>query len=676
MDLARLPVLLAVSFMLQACATHRVVTVDGVEMAEDDAARAELEAARARLAAGEPAEAAALFEQVASRYPSSVEADEALLGAGQAWEKAGETLKARAAYERLVREYGDSDKLEAARARIVALGGERDRELDAAREAYELLPEAERYQAAVKLGGDAEAAGRPDDALFFRQEAVRTARSDAQRKEAAGALTTLVDHKLSFLDVARLAEEVDRDAPAAPLLSAKLARIHLHLREYEKLEEQLSSFLSDFPGDPFAAEARPLLERIRQRGVVIPTKVGVVLPLSGKYRPFGDQIRAGLEVAFAGSGVQVVARDDQGDPSNAAAAVERLVFEDHVIAILGGVLTAEAQAAALKAGELEVPFIGFSRAEDFTQLSEWVFRDMLTNGEMVRALVHYAMDTRGMKRFAVLHPELAYGSEMRDLFWDQVEQRGGEIRGSESYAQDATNFSEPIKKLVGRYYLEERSEYLAKVGELRAKGINDPRVRRNQLEKIRMSLSPVIDFDALFVPDQWKQVALVAPALAFEDVITNWCDTGDIARIERTTRRDVRPVMLLGANLWNNPELPARAGKYVNCSIFVDGFYAGSSRPETARFVALFQGQQGKVPGLLEAHGYDAGGLARLVIEKARPTTRDAFREALLASPAFSGPMGPVAVEPSREVHHALYFLTVDRGTIRETDPQKKEGPP
>ena len=187
-------------------------------------------------------------------------------------------------------------------------------------------------------------------------------------------------------------------------------------------------------------------------------------------------------------------------------------------------------------------------------------------------------------------------------------------------------------------------------------------------------MSPVIDFQALFLPDQWKTVALVAPALAFEDVITNWCDTRDIERIEKTTGHRVKPVMLLGGNLWNHRDLPARAGKYVNCSVFVDGFHAGSSRPETVKFVESFRSAKGRAPGLLEAYGHEAAAVVRAVVEGKAPTTRRGFQESLLGVQGMPGPMGPVSVTETREIEHPLYLLTVDRGAIREADVTKPGG--
>lgn len=664
--LARFFVGVALLVGLTAC-PPKMIHVDGRQMTVDEAARVEFENARAKVAAGDPARGAELFEQVARRYPHAPEADEALFGAGQAWETAGQRLKARAAYDELLSRYPRSDKADLARERIAALGGGNDEALARAREAYERLPQDRKFDAATQNASSAEAAGNGAEAFHWRVEALHRAPTAGGKSRAEAELKRLLG-SLSALDVERLVDTVDARTEEAPLVHAQMAQIHHQRRDWDQLQSSLRDFLRRWPSDVWAPQARELLAKVEKRGQASPMKVGVVLPLSGQYRAYGQQLKAGIEYAMRGSGIQLVIRDSRGEAEEAAGQIENLVFEEHVIAAIGGILTTEADAAAHKADELGLPFFAFSRTEDFTGRSEWIFRDMLTNGQIADALVDFAMNGRQMKRFAVLHPELPYGEEMLQLFWERVEKNGGEVRKAESYAPDTTTFSEPIRKLVSRDQLENREEYLRKVRELRAQKL-DARQRRNAMERIRAGVSPQIDFDALFVPDQWKTVALIAPALAFEDVITNWCDTRDIERIEKTTGQKVRPVMMLGGNLWNHPELPTRAGKYVNCSVFVDGFHAASSRTETASFVESFNRAYGKNPGLLEAYAAEAGTVVRWVIENQRPQTHRQFRDMAAEVSGIPGPMGPITMGEQGDVLHPLYLLTVDRGSIREADP-------
>jgi branched-chain amino acid transport system substrate-binding protein len=544
---------------------------------------------------------------------------------------------------------------------------------EAERDEFDAVLPAERYRFASERALRAEREGRAVEAYRWRERAMIHARTPAERQAAENALIAVLEGLLSPEEIRALAESGEDTSPATPLAKFKLAKLYLHLHDWENLEPALGDFLARYPNHRFTPEVRKFAERARARGMVSPHKLGVVVPLSGKYRPFGEQLLAGIRQAFAGSSIQLVVRDDAGDPAQATRVAEELILEQHVIGLVGGVVTQEAQAVALAAQELGVPVISFSRAPDITALGEYVFRDMLTDAQMAEALAAYAVEGRGHGKFGILFPDMAYGQDLAEAFRRAVEARGAKVTGEATYAQDQTTFSEPIRAVVGQEK-EAGAAYTNCMAE--ARKIGNDRRRKNAIDRCKNSMTRRVPFDALFLPDRWQTVALVSAGLAFEDVITNWCDERDIDRIQRTTGTRVQPVMLLGANLWNHPDLPARAGKYVNCSIFVDGFWAGSQRPATAAFVQAFTAEAGRAPGLLEAYGYDAAVALRRALETRRPGDRDDLRDALASLQEVPSAMGPTSVTPDRELVHPLYFLTVDQGTIRETDPMLREGAP
>jgi hypothetical protein len=284
---------------------------------------------------------------------------------------------------------------------------------------------------------------------------------------------------------------------------------------------------------------------------------------------------------------------------------------------------------------------------------------------------------RGFKKFAVLYPNMAYGTELTNLFWDALDTKAGtEVNGAESYNADETTFAPVVQKLVGRYYLDQREDFVAKRKEIAA-AVKDPFRQRKLMEEARKKLEPIIDFDALFIPDFPRNIGLVAPALAVEDVITNACDKRDLERIAKTTGKkpeELKTVQVFGANGWNFPELVERGGKFVQCAIFVDGFFLNSDRRETRAFVDAFRKATNppRDPGLLEAEGYDTARILRSVIEKERPQTRAALREALLKVKDFPGATGRTTFNPQREAEKPLFFLTIDRDEIRELDSDAK----
>jgi ABC-type branched-subunit amino acid transport system substrate-binding protein len=288
------------------------------------------------------------------------------------------------------------------------------------------------------------------------------------------------------------------------------------------------------------------------------------------------------------------------------------------------------------------------------------------------------MAKHGMKRFAIMYPSIPYGVELANAFWDEVDARGGEVRAAETYPADRTTFTPLVKDMVGKHYLDERTDWKDQQKEIAEKE-KDPFRRRKALEKAREKLPPITDFDAIFIPDFASNVKLIAPALAVEDVVTQTCEKAEVERIQKNTGRpDLAPVQLLGSNGWNDPSLfdmaPGGPGRHVRCAVIVDGFNAGSARPETKRFVEAFAKKYGQSPTILEASAHDAARMTRQLVE-ARVATRAALRDGLAQLKGFHGATGDITMSPHRTPEKDLFFLTVDGSGVREMTKQELAAP-
>lgn len=666
----------AVLLTLAACAPQRVL-VRGQEVPVREAepmVRADLAAERAAIARLPAAERAARLEAFAARYPGVPAAAEALHEAARTWRAAGDVPRAAAALGKLLVEHPLYPDATAAKYELAQC----DLELGRARDGlatmgslYARLPEAERPAAARAAAEAAEMARAWPEAVRWWGEAVaRTA--GAERAAAQARLDEVVDGRLTFLEVAKLEASLPAGSPALPTVLMKLCRIHLHLRDWARAGEAARALLERYPGSPWDADARAVLDRLARLSAVRPNVIGVAVPLSGQYKRWGETILQGVGLAIGEApGVKLVVRDTRGEPDGAAAAVEQLALDEGAIVVVGGVANVEAERAAATAEELGVPFVSLSKLEGVTDAGPNVFQHMLTAGAQARALADLFMGRRGMKRFAILYPQVAYGAELANAFWDEVEARGGEVRAAETYPIDRTTFTPLVKDMVGKLFLDERTEFVEGVKEIARKEA-DPFRRRKAVERLRDGLEPVVDFDAVLVADFARNVKLIAPALAVEDVVTATCLPDELKKIEKATgRKDLKAVQLLGGNGWGgDPSLfdtgPGGAGRHVRCAVFVDGFHAGSARPETRRFADAFQRKYGSPPGILEAYAYDAVRLARAVLEKGQATTRPALRDGLAAVKGFKGATGDLTVGPRRVVEKELFFLTVDRDGLRE----------
>jgi branched-chain amino acid transport system substrate-binding protein len=674
--------------LLSLAACPKRVVVNGQEMeasAADQVGRRDLDAVRAQAPGLAPAEAAARYEAVASRYAGVDVAADALFEAAKKWREAGQPDRAAADLRKLVIDhplYGRAGEAKYLLALSDIASGKPADGLSTLQSLWPRLPDDKRPEAARAAADAAVAAHAWADAVRWLDALAGLSPRGPARAEALARAADVVDGRLTFLEVAKLREEIPQDAPVQEVLTMKLARIALHLGDVARAQELAREVFLRWPDGPYAADAKAIGERIARLTFVRPNVIGVAVPRTGQYAARGEAILRAVALALGdGSGMRIAVRDTRGAPEGAAAAVEALALEEGAIAVVGGATNAEGERAAAVAQEMQIPFIALSWQEGLTAAGPYVFQNMLTASAQARALAEYAMARKGMKRFGLLYPDITYGVELANAFWDEVDARGGDVRAAETYAVDRTTFTPLVKDMVGKLYLDERRDYQEQIQEI-AKKERDPYRRRKAIEKARDRLEPVVDFDAVFVPDFARNVKLIAPALAVEDVVTATCDPDEVARIAKTTGRpDLRAVQLLGANGWGgDPTLfdtsPGAPGRHLKCAIFVDGFFAGSQRPETKRFVEAYgRKYEGQTPGILEASAYDAARMARQVAEQGKVQTRAALRDGLAALRGFKGATGDITIGPDRTPRKELFFLRITPDGLKELGPDEV-GPP
>jgi branched-chain amino acid transport system substrate-binding protein len=614
---------------------------------------------------------------VAPAPPENAQAAaDALMRKGEKAEAAGKLTAARDSYANLVARYPTDPHADEAKRHLAEIDLRLRRYADAEqgfRALYDRTPENEKPKLARSMAQAAAGAGDYLEALHFWLEAYAIAPTDADKAEVLASINSLIDSRLSATDIAKLDQELPSNSPAMPALVYKRALILAHLGE-GNAKSELKAALERFPDGPGALQAKTALARLEVVAEVKPGLVGVLLPQTPQsYAGYAQAALRGLKLAFGEEREkQLLVRDTKGDPAVAAEQV-RSLWEAGAQVIIGPILAGESQSAAVAAQALGIPLIALARTEGLTAIGPYVFRNMLTDSAQAKALAHYAIDLRKMKRFAVLYPEVDYGRQMMELFWDRTSEKGGQFRGAEGYPFDTTTFKTYAERLVGRADLELRADWFAGLHQINAKKMTAVQ-RKRAMRTLRESLPPIVDFDGLFIADSAHNVSLIAPALAVENVVTNGCDAAEVKRIKRTTHSKVSTVELLGWTAWYDPDfdLVARAGHYVQCSVFVDGFFAQSARPETKAFVELYERENGQAPGLMEAEAYDTGRMVLKVLD-AKPATRDAFRQGFAALAQFPGATGETTIGPNREPEKPLFYVFIGADGYEELDPSKVE---
>jgi ABC-type branched-subunit amino acid transport system substrate-binding protein len=462
-----------------------------------------------------------------------------------------------------------------------------------------------------------------------------------------GEIEELLHGRLSDLELERLSREV----PAGPVrdrIGIELAARALETGDIDSAEE----WITRLPRTLRPAEETQrdlLLERLREDVVGPGAPIGVALPLSGPYARYGWSVLRGVVMGLGTydsdpAAFQLHVRDTGGEIGQAARAVEEL-FSAGVVAVLGPLRSVTAAAVAPFAEEARVPLLVLAQREDLPSLGPWIFRLGVTRSDQVRVLTEYAIERRGVRRVAILYPRDAYGTAYKNLFWEEVESRGAEVVGVESYAPDAVDVQSPIRKLLGLEYLTPKEH--ASIEE-RDRLLRRPIENAERLSSPELTgLPPYVDFEALFIPEVAQKVGLFLPQLRFYDV---------------------KDVLLLGASDWNDPKLVEIAGRDAEDAVFTDVFFPRSEFPRVEEFVSAYYAAYGEEPDALAAEGYDAASILRGVLSDEVLLSRSRLREALGRVNDFRGVSGLTSFDESGGTHKTLYLLTVRRGEIVELE--------
>lgn len=339
--------------------------------------------------------------------------------------------------------------------------------------------------------------------------------------------------------------------------------------------------------------------------------VGVLLPLSGNREVFGREVLHGIMQAVRlfdrseKGAYRVIVRDTQGDPQIAARLVAELAEDSTVLAIIGPLLGECAEAAVAEAEKRAMPLITLTTRERILPYGEWTFRNCVTGSDQVKALIRYAGRHQGIFRYAILYPDTKKGRTYRELFAENLDPATQRLVATAAYDPSETDFKLAIAKL-------------------RSQG----------------------SFDALFVPDNARSLALLAPQLVYYGVTD---------------------VTLLGINSWNDDDLARKAGSYLERSVFVDGFFLGSrTNPLVEPFVIQFTDTFHQQPGFLAAVGFDTANMLTRVFQKQTLPDRRAIRDGLRLVSNFAGVTGELTMTETRETHRTFYLLRVGQSQIEE----------
>ncbi|MCE9571776.1 MAG: ABC transporter substrate-binding protein [Deltaproteobacteria bacterium] len=343
-----------------------------------------------------------------------------------------------------------------------------------------------------------------------------------------------------------------------------------------------------------------------------PILIGHFASMSGAEATFGQSTDNGVRLAMEernaaidagklkGRKIEVKTLDDQGKTQEAGTAVNRLINEDHVVAILGEVASGLSLAGGAVAQHYSVPMISPSSTNpQVTQVGDMIFRVCFLDEFQGKVMAKFAKDELKATKVAILFDQSQpYSQGLADFFEKPFTEAGGTIVTRQAY-----NSSNP-----------DVSAQLSSVKEA----------------------AP----DLVVLPGYYTQAANIA----------------------RQARKLDITVPFLGGDGWDSSKLEEIGGDAVQGSYYSNHYSPEEQSPVVQEFVKKYQAKYNQLPDGLAALGYDAANLLFQAIDKSPSLSGKDLAATIAASKDFVGVTGAITIDPNRDASKSAVVVQVDHG--------------
>lgn len=305
--------------------------------------------------------------------------------------------------------------------------------------------------------------------------------------------------------------------------------------------------------------------------------IGAILPLTGAISTYGESAKNGAELyleqinaagGIDGKKVVIKYEDDEGDPTKAINAYDKLVNQEKASMIVGPLTSGCANAVGPKATADKIPLISPTGTE--TSLTknggDYVFRACYIDSVQGQVIAKYASENMKAKTMAILYNVGSdYSKGIAETIKEEFEKAGGKVVQYASYNDGDKDFSAQLTNTK--------------------------------------SANP----DIIALPDYYNVVSLIA-------------DQAKKAGIEAP---------FIGGDGWDSPELVNLGGAALEGSVFVNHYSPEDTDPVVKAFVTSYKEKYGSVPDAFAALTYSSLQLYEVAIKSAASTDGKAVRDAL-----------------------------------------------
>ncbi len=342
-------------------------------------------------------------------------------------------------------------------------------------------------------------------------------------------------------------------------------------------------------------------------------RLGVNAELTGSKPTVGDSCKkamellaeqvnqaGGLRLGNKSYRLTLFVEDNEDKSESAAAAAQKLITQNNVLAIVGPNASGNAIPAASICEDAQVIMISpWSTNPKTTEGKKFVFRACFVDDFQGQVMAKFARQHQQAKTAAVLYDVASeYNKGIAEFFKKFFEAAGGRVVAFESYTKDDKDFS-------------------------------------SQLTKIKAAAP-----ETLFLPNYYNEVPLQV----------------------QQARRLGLTCPIIGSDSWGSEELLRLGGPALEGSFFSTHYAADIATAKAQKFIHEFETKYGKKPDDVAALTYDAGQLLLAAIAKAGVPDRRRVRQALATIAEFEGVTGKMQFKGAGDPLKSAVILQIKNG--------------
>lgn len=328
-------------------------------------------------------------------------------------------------------------------------------------------------------------------------------------------------------------------------------------------------------------------------------KVGANLEMTGGSASYGISSKNAIELAFKeinekgginGKQLELVVADNKSEAAEATNAMQKLVSQDNVVAVIGPNLSSSVIAASAINNSAKVldiapmatnPYVTVDQASGKTK--DFNYRTCFIDPFQGTVMAKFATAELGVGNAAILIDNSSdYAKGLAQFFKENFVKEGGAVTAEESYLQKDTDFKATLTKI---------------------KATNP---------------------DFLYVPGYYQEVGLIV----------------------KQARELGMNMPIAGGDGWDSAKMPEIAGAAALNDTYFSSLYSPEDSSDINKnFVAAYEKAYGQKPDVFAALSYDSALLVAEAIKNAGSTEPAKISEAMAKINGFSGVSGSVTFD-------------------------------